>query len=440
MASTSQFSNRYQARASSSKQPVQRSATSNAGLPSVDVVYQIVWTVTEPPLRPSSPSDDPGKAVASPRRGPSIPQGSIRISGPATDDSIWKEDEPASTQQETPSIEYESPYAPWFPPITGPAADDGVWRQGEPIPTPDREQPIDYSPQYPFRGPRYADSAIDRKYRMGDEPSHSYAQRLAMEFGYNLSPRAPGSAGVTDSALNNNTGRAGEPSSSRSQRPSIVREFSNALPPRIPSSVRTMDPAVNNNTSMAGESSSSSSRFQRPSIDMAAAKPPYSLSSRSPGNIHTTGPSADSRISSKPQPQTDTQSPPIPQPTSAVKIPCMAKLHLDTLGALSTCSYDTATDSFSNFSVSDAAWGQRKGYRDYGEVQISTRKWVKGSWVEVKDDSGNGFLFVTVDRDHGLVRDWRPNLVAKRVVGFEGGWGLTDGEFARLGCGDDDRF
>lgn len=30
-------------------------------------------------------------------------------------------------------------------------------------------------------------------------------------------------------------------------------------------------------------------------------------------------------------------------------------------------------------------------------------------------DNGNDFLFFTVDGDHGLVRVWGPNLVAKRV-------------------------
>ena len=117
----------------------------------------------------------------------------------------------------------------------------------------------------------------------------------------------------------------------------------------------------------------------------------------------------------------------------------MAKLHLETLGALSTCSYDIGTDSFSNFSMNDAVWGHQKGYHDYGIIQMSTKKWSQGSWASVKDDNGNDFLFVSVDQDHGLVRVWRPNLVAKRVVRV-GATELTTEEFFRLGLHDDDNF
>ena len=175
-------------------------------------------------------------------------------------------------------------------------------------------------------------------------------------------------------------------------------------------------------------------------MDGAAAGPLYSLPPRSLGNVRNTGPVADGSILNRFQSQeNDAPSSPIPQPISGVKIPCVAKLHVESLGALSSCSYDRATDSFSSFSVNDAVWGQQKGYHDYGDIQMSMRKWSQGSWVPVKDDNGNEFLFVTVDKDHGLVRVWRPNLVAKRAVRV-GGTELTSEEVLRLGLLDDADF
>lgn len=70
---------------------------------------------------------------------------------------------------------------------------------------------------------------------------------------------------------------------------------------------------------------------------------------------------------------------------------------------------------------------------------MSTRKWIQGSWVSVKDDNGHDFLFLMVDKAHGLVRVWRPNLVAKRIVGV-GQAELTHEEVLRLGLNDDEEF
>ena len=64
---------------------------------------------------------------------------------------------------------------------------------------------------------------------------------------------------------------------------------------------------------------------------------------------------------------------------------------------------------------------------------------LQGGWVSVEDDNGNDFLFVTVERDHGVVRVWRPNMVAKRVI--EGGkTELTHEETMRLGLNEDASF
>ena len=64
---------------------------------------------------------------------------------------------------------------------------------------------------------------------------------------------------------------------------------------------------------------------------------------------------------------------------------------------------------------------------------------MQGSWSSVEDDNGKDFLFLTVEKDHGIVRVWRPNLVAKRVVGVREPK-LTQGEVMRLGLKDNDEF
>ena len=127
------------------------------------------------------------------------------------------------------------------------------------------------------------------------------------------------------------------------------------------------------------------------------------------------------------------------EPLLAEKIPCAAMLDRGPLGALSACLFDVATDSFEKFSADHRFWGHKKGYHDYGDVQMSMKKWVRGSWVSVQDDNGNDFLFLTVERGHGIVRVWRPNLVAKRVMGG-GEQRLTDAEFMRLELNEDAEF
>ncbi len=127
---------------------------------------------------------------------------------------------------------------------------------------------------------------------------------------------------------------------------------------------------------------------------------------------------------------------PLPNET----IPCMAMLDRGTLGALSTCLFNVATDSFEGFSADYRTWAHNRGYHDYGDVKMSMKKWVRrGSPVSVEDDNKNDFLFLMVDKDHGITRVWRPNLVAKRVIGV-GETKLTDAEFMRLGLDEDDEF
>ena len=64
---------------------------------------------------------------------------------------------------------------------------------------------------------------------------------------------------------------------------------------------------------------------------------------------------------------------------------------------------------------------------------------MQGSWSSVEDDNGKDFLFLTVEKDHGIVRVWRPNLVAKRVVGVRE-TKLTQEEVMRLGLKENDEF
>ena len=155
-----------------------------------------------------------------------------------------------------------------------------------------------------------------------------------------------------------------------------------------------------------------------------------------PGSVRITGSAAEGSIWSRFQPQDSYSSTRTPQPMPEGKMPCIAMLHRQTLGALSTCLYDKATDKFSNFSINDQTWAIKNGYHDHGDVQMSTTKWVQGSWVSVKDDNGNDFLFLTVERGYGLVRVWRPNVVAKRVIG-SGETMLTDEEYeGRGGSGE----
>lgn len=142
---------------------------------------------------------------------------------------------------------------------------------------------------------------------------------------------------------------------------------------------------------------------------------------------------------SKFQSQDTVRSAATPQSLPEGKIPCIAMVHRGSLGALSTCVYDKATDNFHDFSIDDGTWSHQKGYHDYGDIQMSTRKWFQGSWVSVEDDNKNEFLFLTVERDHGVVRVWRPNMVAKRVVGV-GETDLTYEEGMRLGLNEDDGF
>ena len=126
---------------------------------------------------------------------------------------------------------------------------------------------------------------------------------------------------------------------------------------------------------------------------------------------------------------------PLPEET----IPCIAMLDRGTLGALSTCLFNVATDSFEGFSAHYETWAHNRGYHDHGEVKMSMKKFVRGGWVSVEDDNKNDFLFLKIDKDHGIARDWRPNLVAKRVIGV-GETRLTDAEFVRLGLDEDGGF
>ena len=157
------------------------------------------------------------------------------------------------------------------------------------------------------------------------------------------------------------------------------------------------------------------------------------------GSIRITGSAVEGGISSKRQAQDAARSTLTPQPLPQGKTPCIAMLHRDTLRALCTCIYDTVTDSFGTFGNNDETWSHEKGYKDYGYIDMSTKKWVQGSWVSVKDDNENEFLFVTVEKDHGIPRVWRPNMVAKRVIG-DGDTKLTYEETLRLGLKEDDAF
>lgn len=412
------------------------------------------------------------------------PRGSIRITGPATDDSIWRASEPLSTKNQERPIDYLSMYkppgyTPSSPRMTKSAVRDDIWGVGEPLST-QRERPSigyesmddltrnlfsssyitestvnsnDWSQRSSIAyesknnlvanlwgSPRITEPAANNNISIAREPSSSWPQRPSMSFGstYNSSPNPLSSPRITDSVANRNIRIAAEAPSLWTQEQSIARESPYNSTPRTLGNPRITSSAVNNNTFMTGEPSST--RSQRPLIEAAAATSPYSLPPRSQGNVRNTGSGTGGGIMSRFQPpkQTDAPSLPTPQPIPGKKIPCMAKLHVENLGALSTCSYDRATDSFSNFSVNDAAWGHQKGYHDYGDIQISTRKWFQGSWVSVKDDNGHEFLFVTVDKDHGLVRTWRPNLVAKRAR--VGGAELTIEEVLRLGLHDDADF
>lgn len=184
---------------------------------------------------------------------------------------------------------------------------------------------------------------------------------------------------------------------------------------------------------------SPSSWSQTPSLDGIAALFPSIWSSRPSGAVLITGSAAKDNVRSRSRSRYDAPSVPTPHPISEGKIPCIATLHRGTLGALSTCLYDRATDSFSNFSADNGDWAHQKDYHDHGAIQLSTRKWSQGSWVSVEDDNGHDFLFVTVERDHGLVRVWRPNMVAKRDIGTEK-TELTYEEVMRLGLNEDDSF
>ena len=157
------------------------------------------------------------------------------------------------------------------------------------------------------------------------------------------------------------------------------------------------------------------------------------------GRIRITDSIAEGDLSSKRQAQDATRSAPTPQPLPEGKIACNAMLHRGTLGALCTCIYDTVTDSFGTFGNNDETWSYEKGYKDYGYIEMSTKKWAQGSWVSVEDDNENEFLFLTVEKDHGIPRVWRPNMVAKRVVG-DGETKLSYEEVLRLGLKEDHTF
>ena len=157
------------------------------------------------------------------------------------------------------------------------------------------------------------------------------------------------------------------------------------------------------------------------------------------GSIRITDSTAGNGLSSNCQAQDAARSTPTTQPLPEGKIPCIAILHRNTLGARCTCLYDTVTDSFGTFGENDEIWRHKKGYEDYGYIDMSTKKWKQGIWVSVEDDNGNEFLFLSVEQGHGVPRVWRPNVVAKRVVG-DGETKLTYEEGLRLGVEDDDTF
>ena len=169
-----------------------------------------------------------------------------------------------------------------------------------------------------------------------------------------------------------------------------------------------------------------------PKLSQAAESCPLLWKALPVGSIRITNSTADGGLSSKCRAQEATRSAPTPQPVPKGKIPCIAMLQRDKLGARCTCLYDTATDSFGTFSENDENWSRENGYEDYGYIDMSTKKWNQGSWVSVEDDNGNEFLFLSVEKDHGVPRVWRPNIVAKRVVG-DGETKLTYEEALRLG-------
>ena len=192
----------------------------------------------------------------------------------------------------------------------------------------------------------------------------------------------------------------------------------------------------------AGEPSDtrrSDPKFSNPKFFWMAELFPSFRKARPAGSIRITDSTAEGGLSSKCQAQEAARSAPTPQPLPEGKIPCIAMLHRNTLGARCSCLYDTATDSFGTFGESDEKWRHEKGYEDYGYIDMSTKKWSQGIWVSVEDDNGNEFLFLNVEKGHGVSRVWRPNVVAKRVVG-NGETKLTNEEGLRLGVNDDDSF
>ena len=176
-----------------------------------------------------------------------------------------------------------------------------------------------------------------------------------------------------------------------------------------------------------------------PKFSQAAKMFPYLWKARPIGSIRITKSTAEGGLSSKCRAQEATRSAPTPQPVPEGKTPCIAMLHRHRLGARCTCHYDTATDSFGTFGENDEEWSRENRYEDYGYIEMSTKKWNQGSWVSVKDDNGNEFLFLSVEKDHGVPRVWRPNIVAKRVVG-DGETKLSYEETLRLGLKDDGAF
>ena len=106
------------------------------------------------------------------------------------------------------------------------------------------------------------------------------------------------------------------------------------------------------------EAGSASIRFQEP-----------------PGSVRITGSAVARSVRDNYQSQHSGPSVPTPQPMPEEKLPCTAILKRGTLGALSTCIYNAITDNFSDFSANDGTWAHQNGYHDYGDVQMSTRKW-----------------------------------------------------------------
>lgn len=184
-----------------------------------------------------------------------------------------------------------------------------------------------------------------------------------------------------------------------------------------------------------------SSWLQRPTIDCLKVGSPALWPPIPPGVVHiTSSAAAQGSAPSGFQPQQhDVQAVSRPQLIPEGKISCNAMLDRGTLGGSFTCLYDVATDGFSDFSTDDGTWGCEKGYHDYGDIQLSTRKWFQGSWHSVEDDNGHDFLFLTVERDHGVVRVWRPNMVAKRIMAV-GLTELTHEEILRLGLNENGEF